>query len=90
MKEPKSNTLDLLDVICAGRFLRASALGSVLLGCPRHPNSSHWVTFEKLQLLEQVEAAFDRREQTIEAVKVDHFSNLDEAGRLQRPSGQSW
>ena len=79
MKEPKSNMLDLLDVICAGLFfLRASASGSVLLGCPRHPNSSHWVTFEKLQLLEQVEAAFDRREQTIEEVNWNSWNNLDD------------
>ena len=64
MKEPKSNMLDLLDVICAGRFLRASAhlYPSVLLGCPRHLDSPHWVTFGNLQLLEQVEVAFDRRE----------------------------
>ena len=69
-KEPKANMLDLLDVICSGPFSAEQWLsGSVRLGCPRHPNSPHWIPLEKLQLLEQAEVAFDTREQTVEEVK---------------------
>ena len=70
MKEPKSNMLDLLDIICAGPFLPEQwNSGSVRLGCPRHPDSPHLIPLGRLELLEQVEVAFDTREQTVEEVK---------------------
>ena len=68
--------MELLDVICTGPFLpHQLSSGSVRLGCPRHPDSPHFIPLERLQLLEIVEGTFGTSEQTVEEVKCLGFNS---------------
>ena len=48
------------------------------LECPRHLDSPHLIPLQQLELLEQVEGSFDTRVQTVEEVKCNIATTLED------------
>ena len=70
MNDSKANMLDLLDAICQANPPDIDDKDSVLMSCPRHPDS-HPISRRCFLLLENVEAAFGTTELTVEAISLD-------------------
>ena len=69
MNDSKANMLDLLDAICKANPPDIDDKDSVLMSCPRHPDS-HPISRSCFLLLENIEAAFGTTEQTVELISL--------------------
>ena len=78
LKEPNLYLQPLLCLICKMRAVKDPSHGGIEMICSSHPGQNHWVRTGGFILLEEAEAAFGTRLQSIKSIKVEVLGRRDQ------------